>query len=137
MIELNVLELLPHRDAMLVVDKVYLDGETAIGKKYFTGEEWFFQGHYPNNPIVPGVILCEILGQSACGLFQDQLEGKLPYFTGLDKIKFYHPVRPGDEITTRVELYRQMGNIYFLKAEGHVGETKVVSGQLSFAIVER
>lgn len=136
MIELNVLELLPHRDAMLVVDKVFLDGEVAVGKKYFTGQEWFFQGHYPGNPIVPGVILCEIMGQSACGLFQDQLAGKLPYFTGMDKVKFHHPVVPGDEITTRVELHRQMGNIYFIKAEGYVGETKCVSAQLSFAIVD-
>lgn len=137
MIELNLLNLLPHRDAMLVLDKVFLDGDMAIGKKKFTGEEWFFRGHYPDNPIVPGVILCEIMGQSACGLFQDQLEGRLPYFTGLDKVKFHHPVVPGDEITTRVELVRQMGQIYFLKAEGYVEEIKCVSGQLSFAIVER
>lgn len=137
MIELSVLDLLPHREAMLLVDRVYLDGQMAVGQKKFTGEEWFFKGHYPGDPIVPGVILCEVLGQSACGLFQEQLDGKLPYFTGLDKVKFHHPVRPGDEITTRVEFYRRMGNIYFLKAEGHVADTKVVSGQLSFAIVDR
>ncbi|NMB03592.1 MAG: beta-hydroxyacyl-ACP dehydratase, partial [Tissierellia bacterium] len=52
MIELNLFDLLPHRDAMLVLDKVFLDGEIAIGKKKFTGEEWFFRGHYPDNPIV-------------------------------------------------------------------------------------
>lgn len=135
MIEYNVLELLPHRDAMLLLDQVFLDGEVAVGKKRFRGDEWFFQGHYPGNPIVPGVILCEVLGQSACALFKDQLQGKLPYFTGLDKVKFKNPVLPGDELTTRVECVRSMANVYFIKAEGYVGDTLCVSGQLSFAVV--
>lgn len=132
---LNLEELLPHRDAMLLLDEVFLDGAIAIGRKHFRGDEWFYQGHYPDNPITPGVILCEVLGQSACALFQDRLEGKLPYFTGLDKIKFHHPVLPGDTLETRVELYRQVGSFFVIKAEGWVGDVKCVSGQLSFAIV--
>ena len=137
MIEYNVLDLLPHRDDMLLLDQVFLDGDVAIGKKKFRGDEWFFRGHYPNNPIVPGVILCEVLGQSACALFKDQLDGRLPYFTGLDKVKFRHPVLPGDEIETRVECIRSMGNVYFIKADGFVGDTLCVTGQLSFAVVDR
>lgn len=68
----EIMEILPHRDAMLLLDEVENKDGTAIGRYTVRGDEFFLQGHFPGNPIVPGVILCEILAQSACVLMQDK-----------------------------------------------------------------
>ena len=81
----EIKEILPHRDNMLLVDEVVQDGEEAIGTYHVRGDEFFLQGHFPGNPVVPGVILCEILAQSACILLRGEMtDGKLPMYTGLD-----------------------------------------------------
>ena len=70
---------LPHREPMLLVDDVTMEGDTAIAHYHVRGDEYFLQGHFPGNPIVPGVILCEIMGQSMCILVRDELAaGRLP-----------------------------------------------------------
>ena len=98
----EIMKILPHRDHMLLLDDVENVEGTAVGHYTVRGDEFFLKGHFPGNPIVPGVILCEILAQSACVLLQDALgEGKIPVYTGLDKVKFRSPVRPGDTIETR------------------------------------
>ena len=65
--------ILPHRDAMLLLDEVAREEDTAVGKLRIRGDEWFLQGHFPGNPVVPGVILCEILAQSSCILLKDEM----------------------------------------------------------------
>ena len=86
----------------------------------------YLQGHFPGNPIVPGVILCEILAQSACILLKDKLEeGQLPVYTGLNNVKFRSPVKPGDTVETRCSIKRAKHPFYF--AEGTVSDTLLVT----------
>ena len=129
--------LLPHREPMLLVDELELgqDG-TAHGKYRVRGDEFFLQGHFPGNPVVPGVILCEIMAQSCALLVGAEAFGKTPMYTGLDKVKFRNPVRPGDTVEVIASLERRMGNFFFAKAEARVGDKMCVQGHLSFAMVE-
>ena len=104
-------KLLPHREPMQ-------DWE-AVACYTVRGDEFFLQGHFPGRPIVPGVILCEILAQSACVLLRDALEaGRLPVYTGLNNVKFRSPVRPGDRVEARCRIRRAKPPFYF--AEGRV-----------------
>ena len=130
-------EILPHRDPMLLLDEAQNQDGTAVGHYLVKGNEFFLQGHFPGHPIVPGVILCEILAQSACVLMEDALrKGQLPVYTGLNKVKFRSPVHPGDRIETRVHLTRSKHPFYFAEGTLHVGDRLCVSAEFSFAITE-
>ena len=95
----EIKKILPHREPMLLVDEVELIDGKAFGKCHIRGDEYFLQGHFPGNPIVPGVIQCEMLAQSACVLLADGAsEGMTPVFTSLDKVKFRGMVKPGDTL---------------------------------------
>ena len=131
----EIKKILPHRDAMLLIEQVERDGETARGSYHVRGDEWFLQGHFPGAPVVPGVILCEMLAQSACVLLADQMTpGKLPFYTGLDKVRFKHPVRPGDTFETECRIVRSKGPFYFAEGRGTVGGELCVRAEFSFAI---
>lgn len=132
---MNVEKLLPHRDNMLLIDSVELKDGVAYGKKTITGDEWFLKGHFPNKPVVPGVILCEILGQSACVLFEDMEEGTVPMFTGLNKVRFKLPVVPNDTIDTEVTITKSKGVFYWAEGKGFVNGKLAVSGEFSFALI--
>lgn len=98
----EIKNILPHRENMLLLDDVENREGTAVGHYTVRGDEFFLKGHFPDNPIVPGVILCEILAQSACVLLQEAMDkGKLPVYTGLDHVKFRSPVKPGDTVETQ------------------------------------
>lgn len=132
----EIKNILPHRDNMLLVDEVERNGEQAQGKYHVTGEEFFLKGHFPGNPVVPGVILCEILAQSACVLLQEQMTGgKLPMYTGLNNVKFKSPVRPGDTFETKCRITRSKHPFYFASGEGYVGDRLCLKAEFSFAIV--
>ena len=132
----EIKNILPHRDNMLLVDEVERNGEQAHGKYHVTGEEFFLKGHFPGNPVVPGVILCEILAQSACVLLQEQMTGgKLPMYTGLNNVKFKSPVRPGDTFETKCRITRSKHPFYFASGEGYVGDRLCLKAEFSFAIV--
>lgn len=123
---------------MLLLDEAELKDEKAYGKKKITGDEWFLKGHFPENPVVPGVILCEILAQSVCVLMKDEMkEGSLPFFTGLDKVKFRNPVVPGDLFETKCEITKRREPFYFAKGEGYVDGKLCVSAEFSFAITDK
>ena len=128
--------ILPHREDMLLLDEVRREDDEACGRYRVRGDEFFLRGHFPGNPIVPGVIQCEILAQSACVLLADALEaGKVPMYTGMDKVRFRRPVRPGDVIETRCRITRAKPPFYFAQGTVSVGEEVCTSAEFSFAIV--
>jgi len=132
----EIMTILPHRDDMLLIDEVVRDGDYACGKYHVRGDEFFLRGHFPGNPVVPGVILCEILAQSACILLKDEmLQGKVPMYTGLDKVRFKNPVRPGDTIETRCRITLSKGPFHFGEGTVSVEGRLCVSAEFSFAIV--
>ncbi len=135
----EIKNILPHREPMLLVDEVDLNEDgSATGYYKVKGDEFFLQGHFPGNPIVPGVIQCEMMAQSACIMFADKMkEGDvLPVYTGLDKIRFRGMIRPGDLIRIDTRLIKSMHPMYVLHGELTVDGKKCMSGDFSFAIVE-
>ena len=131
----EIMTVLPHRPPMLLLDDVVNEDGTAIGHYHVRGDEFFLQGHFPGDPIVPGVILCEILAQSACVLLREKMgEGKLPVYTGLNNVKFRSPVRPGDTVETRCQIKRAKHPFYFAEGNVTVEGRLSVSAEFSFAI---
>jgi 3-hydroxyacyl-[acyl-carrier-protein] dehydratase len=127
---------LPHREPMLLVDEMIMDTEGVVHSKYRIREDEFFcQGHFPGNPLVPGVILCEIMAQSCALLVMDEIVGKTTLYSGIDNMRFKNPVRPGDlcEITARLNGKR--ANMFFCEAELRVEGKLCCKGNLSFALV--
>ena len=131
----EIMGILPHRDHMLLLDDAEeLDG-TAVGHYTVRGDEFFLKGHFPGNPIVPGVILCEILAQSACVLMRGAMgEGQLPVYTGLNNVKFRSPVRPGDTVESRCRIRRAKHPFYFAEGTVAVDGRTCVSAEFSFAM---
>lgn len=129
---------LPHRYPMLLVDKVLelVPGESITAQKNVTINEEFFQGHFPGNPVMPGVLIVESLAQAgAIALLKmDRFAGKTPYFGGVDKVKFRRMVRPGDVLKLEVKLDKLKENIGSAHALATVDGEKACSADLLFLI---
>lgn len=131
----EIMKLLPHRDNMLLLDDAENNEGVATGHYTVRGDEFFLKGHFPSNPIVPGVILCEILAQTACVLMEDAIgDGKLPVYTGLNNVKFRSSVRPGDTVETKCRIKRAKPPFYFAEGSVYVGDRLCVSAEFSFAV---
>ncbi len=131
-----LMAILRHREGMLLLDEAEKQGEEARGRLRIRGDEWFLQGHCPGDPLVPGVVLCEILAQSVCVLLSEEMApGKTPMYTGLDKVRFKAPVRPGDLFETCCRVTRVKKPFYFAEGEGYVGEKLCVKAEFSFAVL--
>lgn len=134
----EIKKILPHRDDMLLIDEAEIVDGKAHAKRKITGEEFFLRGHFPGNPVVPGVILCEILAQSTCVLLADTMDDSVtPYFSGLNNVKFKHPVKPGDTVETECEITRAKGVFYFASGKGFVDGKLCVSADFSFSLVKK
>ena len=134
----GIKKVLPHRDAMLLLDEAaLLDDGTAEGVYHVRGDEFFLRGHFPGNPVVPGVIQCEIIAQASCMLMKDAIPGAVPYYAGINSVRFRRPVRPGDTITVHSQLVRSKMNLYVVKAEARVGEELCASGEFIFMIAKQ
>lgn len=135
----QIKQVIPHREPMLMVDAITeLDQEsgTVTGIKTFTGEEDFFRGHFPGNPVVPGVFLIEALAQTGAVaiLSREEYRGKTGYFASWDKIKFRRKVLPGDTVTLKVQLVKIRGRIVVADGIAYVGEEKAAQGTFTCAI---
>ena len=109
---------------MLLVDEVIInDDGTVTGRYTVRGDEFFLKGHFPDNPIVPGVILCEMAAQSSCLLMADEVKGKTTLYAGMNNVKFKNPVRAGDTVEFVCSRVKSFGAFHFMKAEGYVGGT--------------
>ena len=98
----EIKKVLPHREPMLLVDEMHMEDDECVSRYEVKGDEFFLQGHFPSMPIVPGVVLCEMMGQGAALLLLDQLNGEsVPMFVGMENVRFKHTVHPGDIVEAR------------------------------------
>ncbi|MEN8134981.1 MAG: 3-hydroxyacyl-ACP dehydratase FabZ [Thermodesulfobacteriota bacterium] len=136
-IDINgILKHLPHRYPFVLVDRILeLElGERAVGLKNVTINEPFFQGHFPIDPIMPGVLILESMAQVG-GLLayltdQDKFEGELVYFAGLDKVRFRRKVVPGDQLIVKVDIVKRKGKIYKFAGKAYVDEQLAAEANL-------
>ncbi len=129
-------EYLPHRDPMLLVDEIEIDADGVCHAKYLIKEDEFFcRGHFPENPVVPGVIQCEIMAQSCALLVKDDIQGRTTLYAGIDKVRFKNIVKPGDLCEITAVLKNKRGSLYYCQAELRVNGNLCCKGELSFALV--
>ena len=131
----EIMQILPHRNSMLLLDEAWKDESGAAHGKYTAkGTEWFFDGHFPGNPVMPGVVQCEIIAQASCMLFAEEMKGKTAYYAGIDKVRFRRMVKPGDVMEITSTLLRSKMNVYVVKGEARVDGELCASGEFSFII---
>lgn len=129
-------QILPHRKPMLLVDEAYLNEDgSATGYYTVNGDEFFLQGHFPGNPVVPGVILCEMMAQTCAVMLSSEAQGATPYFTSLNNVKFKNMVKPGDIIEFKCAITKTKKPFYFASGEGYVNGKLCVKGDFSFALM--
>lgn len=135
----DIQNILPHRYPFLLIDRVLelVPGQSAKGLKQLSGNEIFFQGHFPGEPIFPGVLQIEALAQlgGVALLTLPENEGKLPLFTGIEKTRFRGVVRPGDTLHLSTQITRMRGNFGFGTAEAKVNDEIVCQTELMFALI--
>jgi 3-hydroxyacyl-[acyl-carrier-protein] dehydratase len=139
----RIMQAIPHRFPFLLVDRVVgiVPDVSAIGIKNVSINENFFQGHFPQHPVLPGVLIIESMAQTAAVLVVETLgptaQGKLVYFMTVDNAKFRKPVVPGDQMHVHVKKERQRGNIWKFAAEAKVDGKVVAEATYAAMILDR
>ncbi len=136
----EIQEILPHRYPFLLVDRILEieDGKKATGIKNVTANEPFFQGHFPGEPIMPGVLIVEAMAQvgAVALLSLPENKGKLGLFTGIENMKFKHTVTPGDTLTMTAEITGMRLNIGKAAVKAVLADGKIAAaGEIKFAVV--
>ena len=140
----QIRDLLPHREPMLLIDELYdikkLSSATALVK--VTKESFFVQGHFPENPVMPGVLIVESFGQAAAaltasGLDKSTYENKLVFLMGVEKARFRNPVIPNCDLILKIQAIRSHGRVWKYQGEAFVDEKKMADAIWSATIVDR
>jgi len=134
----EIQEIIPHRYPFLLIDKIEAlePGISAVGYKNVTMNEYFFQGHFPSEPVMPGVLIIEALAQvgAVSILSLPENKGRIAYFAGINNAKFRQKVVPGDTLKLEIEIIKRKGPIGIGKAVATVNGKKVAEAELTFAI---
>jgi len=136
----RLMKILPHRYPFLMVDKITkIEGEKIVGVKNVTVNEPYFQGHFPNHPIMPGVLQLEAIAQVAGVMMLRQAEnfGKLAYFISAESVRWRKPVRPGDTMIIDVELTKSRGKVGKAKGTCLVNGETVSEAEVTFMLFDR
>lgn len=135
----QIMKILPHRYPFLLVDRVLELSEThAVGVKNVTFNEPFFQGHFPAEPVMPGVLVLEAMGQVAAMMLSAKpgSEHLITFLTGVEKAKFRRPVKPGDQLITTAEMIRLRGKMGKVRTVGRVDGAVAAEAEFSFVAAE-
>ncbi len=134
----EIKKVIPHRYPFLLVDKILEveEGKRAVGIKNVTANEHFFVGHFPDYPVMPGVLIVEALAQvgAVAILSKKENKGKIAFFAGIDKVRFKKQVRPGDQLRLETEIVKTKGPVGVGHAKATVDGELVAQGELMFAI---
>ena len=138
----EILDRIPHRYPFLLIDRAedYRPSESIVGVKCVTFNEDFFQGHFPGNPVMPGVLIVEAMAQTGAVLMSKSLnvdvEGKAIMFMSIDEARFRQPVRPGDVLRMHVEVLKARGDVFKFKGRALVDDKLVAETQFTAMVVE-
>ena len=139
---IEILARIPHRYPFLLVDRAeeYRPHQSIVGIKCVTANEPFFQGHFPDYPVMPGVLIVEALAQTGAVLMSKSLDvdtrGKTILFMSVDNCRFRQPVRPGDVIRMHVEVLRARGDVFKFRGRALVGEKVAAEAEFAAMVVE-
>jgi 3-hydroxyacyl-[acyl-carrier-protein] dehydratase len=137
----EVLRRIPHRYPFLLIDRAedYIAHTSIVGIKNVTANEPFFQGHFPNNPVMPGVLIVEALGQAGALLMSKSLNadttGKTIFFTSISEARFRQPVRPGDSLRLVVTVVRHRGDLFKFRGEAQINGKVAAEAEFAAMVV--
>jgi 3-hydroxyacyl-[acyl-carrier-protein] dehydratase len=131
-------QILPHRDPFLLLDEVLElePGRRVVARREVRADDWWFAGHFPRRPVMPGVLIVEAMAQTGAVavLVEERNRGKIAFFAGIDQCKFKRVVEPGDTLTLTCEIDHVRWPVGRGRATAHVGEALAARGTLTFAV---